>query len=72
MTVQELKNSLKGYKNSDIVYLVKNWSSCNENGELTELAEITSVNSQRIVVDMGLEFIDQHQVLLEAEGIDNI
>lgn len=72
MTKAELINSLKGYKATDRVYLVKNWSKCDEDGCLTELAEITSVNNQRYVVDMGLDFDQVNEILLEAEGIDDL
>lgn len=57
---------------TDHIYLVKNWSRCDEDGNLSELAEITSVTSQRIVIDMGLDFEDETQILLEAEGIDDL
>ena len=65
MTVGELKKALKGYKESCEVYLVKDWEACNENGELTELESLKDVTSQRVVVDMGLDFEDLTQILLE-------
>ncbi len=67
MTVGELKKVLKGYKDSCEVFRVKDWAACNENGELTELASLRSVTDQRVVVDMGLDFVDEHQILLEFE-----
>lgn len=67
MTVGELKKELKGYKDSCEVFFVKDWEACNENGELTELASLRDVTSQRVVVDMGLDFEDHTQVLLEFE-----
>lgn len=72
MTKAELLSELKGYKMTDHIYLVKNWSRCDEDGNLSELAEITSVTSQRIVIDMGLDFEDETQILLEAEGVDDL
>jgi len=65
MTVKELKDALKGYKNDCEVFLVKDWEVCNENGELTELAEVRDITSQRIVIDMGLDFENRTQVLIE-------
>ena len=65
MNVGELKKALRGYKDSCEVFLVKDWEACNENGELTELASLRSVTDQRVVVDMGLDFVDEHQILLE-------
>lgn len=67
MTVGELKKALRGYKDSSEVFLVKDWEACNENGELTELASLRSVTDQRVVIDMGLDFEDATQVLLEFE-----
>lgn len=67
MNVGELKKALKGYKDTDEVFLVKDWEACNENGELTDLAGLKDVTSQRLVIDMGLEFVDETQVLLEFE-----
>lgn len=65
MTVGELKSALKGYKNDCEVFLVKDWEICNEYGELTELAELSDVTSQRVVIDQGLDFEDRTQVLLD-------
>lgn len=65
MTVGELKKALKGYKNEDEVFMVKDWEVVDEDGHLTELAELKDVTNQRIVVDMGLDFEDHNQVLLE-------
>lgn len=67
MTVGELKKALKGYKDSSEVFFVKDWEAFNENGELTELASLRDVTSQRVVIDMGLDFEDVTQVLLEFE-----
>lgn len=67
MNVGELKKALRGYKNTDEVYLVRDWEAWNENGELTDLAGLSDVTSQRVVVDMGLDFEDITQVLLEFE-----
>ena len=71
MTVGELKSALKGYKNDCEVFLVKDWEICNEYGELTELAELSDVTSQRvvIVIDHGLFFEDRTQVLLDFNGL---
>lgn len=65
MTVGELKKALKGYKDSSEVYMVKDWGACNENGELTDLVKLNSVTDQRIIIDMGLDFVDKTEVLLD-------
>lgn len=67
MTVGELKKALRGYKDDCQVYMVKDWEACNDNGELTDLATLSGVTDQRVVVDMGLDFEDERQVLLEFE-----
>lgn len=67
MNVGELKKALKGFKDSDEVFFVRDWEACNENRELTELSALRDVTSQRVVVDMGLDFEDIHQVLLDFE-----
>lgn len=65
MTVGELKKALKGFGDSDEVYMVKDWSATNERGELTELAELSAVVDHLIVEDVGLDFVDYRQVLLD-------
>ena len=41
-----------------------NWETVDEDGNLTDLTELSDVTSLRIVIDMGLDFEDQTQVLL--------
>ena len=67
MTGGELKKALKGYKDASEAVFVKDWEAFNEDGELTELASLRDVTSQRVVIDMGLDFEDVTQVLLEFE-----
>lgn len=67
MTVGELKKALRGYKDNCPVFMVRDWCACNDNGELTDLASLTGVTDQLVVVDMGLDFEDERQVLLEFE-----
>lgn len=64
MTVRELKKALKEYDNSAEVYLVKDWAVVDEYGLLTELAPLRDVTSQRVVIDVGLDFEDRTEVLL--------
>lgn len=66
MTNKELQRILKQYPANAEVYLVKDWETCNEDGMLTNIAELDECNVgvQTQVVDMGLEFMDIPQVLI--------
>ncbi len=67
MTVGELKKALKEYDNAAEVYFVKDWGACDEYGVLTELAALREVTSQRVVIDVGLDFEDRTEVLLSFD-----
>lgn len=61
MTVKELKNALKGLPADAEVYVVRNWESVDEWGNLTDIA----VQTQTVTVDEGLDFQDYTEVLIE-------
>ena len=63
MTVKELKKALKGYGDDDEVFMVGDWEKV-EDGMLTDLRALKDVTSQIEVVDMGLDFEENRQVLL--------
>ncbi len=65
MKVSELMKELKQFPKDSEVFFVKDWESVNESGELTDLRPLSGVTSQRVVVDMGLDFDDYTEVLLE-------
>lgn len=65
MTVAEMIKALKAYPKDARVYVVNDWEVVNENGELTDISEVEDFVSQRIMVDMGLDFVDEQQVLIE-------
>lgn len=65
MTVAEMIKALKAYPKDARVYVVNDWEVVNENGELTDISEVEDFVSQRVVVDMGLDFVDEQQVLIE-------
>ena len=67
MTVGELKKALKGYDETVEVYLVRDWIQTNEMGEITSLSRLREVVDQRVVIDMGFDFEDETQVLLDFE-----
>lgn len=65
MTVKELKNALKGLPADADVYVVRNWESVDEWGNLDDLAEVANVHTQRETIDEGLDFRDITEVLIE-------
>ena len=68
MTVRELYNWCKACRNKDAeVYMVKDWDQVDENGTLTDLYKLTDLNTQYIILDDGLDFVDVPEVLLEFE-----
>lgn len=68
MTVRELYNWCKACKNKDAeVYMVKDWDQVDENGTLTDLYKLKDINTQYIIIDDGLDFVDVQEVLLEFE-----
>ena len=68
MTVQELYNWCKACRQKDAeVYLVKDWGQCDENGCLTDLYRLHDVTTQVHIVDSGLDFDEELEVLLEVE-----
>lgn len=66
MTNKELQKILKQFPSDANVYLVKNWEDCNEEGLLTDIEELAEYNvgSQVNVYDVGLDFIDETQILI--------
>ena len=67
MTVRELREALKGYDETAEVYLVRDWIQTNEMGEITSLSRLREVVDQRVVIDMGFDFEDEIQVLMDFE-----
>ena len=67
MTVRELREALKGYDETAEVYLVRDWIQTNEMGEITSLSRLREVVDQCVVIDMGFDFEDETQVLLDFE-----
>lgn len=65
MTVKELKDALKGLPADAEVYVVRNWESVDEWGNLTDIAEVRDVQTQTVTVDEGLDFQDYTEVLIE-------
>jgi hypothetical protein len=47
--------------------MVKDWDQVDENGTLTDLYKLKDINTQYIILDDGLDFVDVPEVLLEFE-----
>ena len=67
MTVRDLYNWCKAYRYKDAeVYVVKDWNQFDENGVLTDLYRVRNITDQVSVVDTGLDFEDEREVLLDV------
>ena len=68
MTVRELYNWCKACRHKEAeVYLCKDWGQVDENRNLTDLYKLRDIATQRVVIDDGLDFIDQYEVILDFE-----
>ena len=65
MTVKELKDALKGLPADAEVYVVRDWETVDEWGNLDDLAEVADVHTQQVAIDDGLDFRDVTEVLIE-------
>ena len=67
MTVRELYNWCKAFKYKDAeVYLVKDWEQVDEGGNLNDLYRLNDMTYQCVVVDMGMDFENVYEALLEV------
>ena len=67
MTVRELYNWCKAFKYKDAeVYLVKDWEQVDEGGNLNDLYRLNDITYQCVVVDMGMDFENVYEALLEV------
>jgi len=67
MTVRQLYNWCKAFKYKDAeVYLVKDWEQVDEEGNLNDLYRLNDMTYQCVVVDMGMDFENVYEALLEV------
>ena len=66
MTIKEFIKALKQYPQDAEVYVVGDWEKFDEFGNLTDLKAVYDVTSQNIVVDLGMDFEDVTEVLIEV------
>lgn len=65
MTVRELYNWCKAFRYKDAkVYMVGDWEEVDEEGQLTDLYELDDVVTQTQLIDMGLDWEENHEVIL--------
>lgn len=65
MKVKDLIAALKKIKDKDSeVYLVKDWDQVDEERHLTDLYRLNDVTSQFFIVDMGMDWKEETEVLL--------
>jgi hypothetical protein len=69
MKVRDLYNWCKAYKHKDAeVYLVKDWEQIDEEGNLTDLYRLTNIADQMVIIDNGMDFEEEHEVILDFES----
>lgn len=69
MKVRDLYNWCKAYKHKDAeVYLVKDWEQTDEEGNLTDLYRLTNIADQMVIIDNGMDFEEEHEVILDFES----
>lgn len=65
MTVRELRKALVGLPSDAEVYVVRDWTRTDEDGNLDDLAVVADVHTQIVVVDEGMDFRDVTEILIE-------
>lgn len=66
MTIKEFIKALKQYPQDAEVYVVGDWEKNDESGNLSDLKPVYDVSSQNVVIDMGIDFEDVTEVLIEV------
>lgn len=66
MTIKEFIKELKRYPQDAEVYVVGDWEKCDEFGNISDLKPVNDVSSQNVVIDMGMDFEDVTEVLIEV------
>ena len=66
MTIKEFIKELKRYPQDAEVYVVGDWEKYDEFGNLSDLKPVYDVSSQNVVIDLGIDFEDVTEVLIEV------
>ena len=71
MTVKELYNWCKACRHKDAqVYLVRDWEKVGEEqGNLIDLVPLKDITTQYVTIDVGMDFEDVTEVLLDCGDI---
>ena len=67
MKVAEAIKELKKLPNDAEIYLVKDWEHADENGNLSDLYRLGEITYQVVVVEDGMDWKDETEVLLGFE-----
>lgn len=68
MNAKQLYDWLKAYKHKTAeVYICLDDESCDEDGNLDDLHRVNSIFEQTQIVDMGVEFEDRHEVVIQID-----
>lgn len=67
MTVKELYDWCRSCRHKDAeVYICKDWLAVDDEGNLTELYPVTDITMQCVIVDLGMDFEDEYQAIIEV------
>lgn len=68
MTVAEAIKALKKYPKDAEIYMCKDYEQCDEAGNLTDLYRLNYICHQVVIIDEGLDWKDETEVLLEFDN----
>ena len=67
MTVKDLYEWCRSCRHKDAeVYICKDWLAVDDEGYLTELYPVTDITMQCVTVDLGMDFEDEYQAIIEV------
>lgn len=67
MTVKDLYEWCRSCRHKDAdVYICKDWLAVDDEGNLTELYPVTDITMQCVTVDLGMDFEDEYQAIIEV------
>ena len=68
MKAEELIKKLRRIPKDAEVYLCKDWEECDEDGNLVDLYRLDDVIHQKVIVDLGMDFRTDHEIILSFEN----
>lgn len=70
MKVSEAIDILKRYPKDCEIYLCKDWEQMDDNGNLTNLYRLQDVTSQSHYEDMGIEYVEVTEVIMDFGNVN--